>query len=1767
MVIVRGDYVWMPLPLSNCAAGVNTIGARVVAISNGRLCMRDDDGHESWLDDDVHLTRMHPTSVQGVDDMINLNDLSDAAILRNLAVRYHDKLIYTYMRNILVAVNPYQLLPIYGIDQIYLYRNRRIGELPPHIFAVADSAYSRAIEHGRDFSIVISGESGAGKTESMKVILQYMAAVSGKHTWIEQQIIEANPILEAFGNATTVHNDNSSRFGRYIVLYFDENGFISCAKIKHYMLEKSRIVTQSYHERNYHIFYSLLAGLSADDKRQLDLHDASDYYCLTQGESAGRNGREEVLSYMEIKAAMKVLFFSDIEIWSVVKVLSGLLHLGNVKFSGIAVMDCVFKVSELVKALTCRSIRTKDESVVLAMTPEQSLDVRDALVREIYGKLFEWLVRKINSIIFSQSRATYSVVILDVYGFENLFQNSFEQLCINYANEVLQQFYIRHVFKLEQEEYKQYEISWNPVNFADNQNVLELIADGTNSILSILDDESRFPMSTTGTFLVKLHEIHCHNKNYFKPKSDLNRCFGIRHYAGFVYRVVSGFVEKNRDAMNDEMLSIIDGSKFLFLQNLFLYDVAARRAKVSVSGEFRKSLKALMKDLEKREPFFIRCIKPNNSKAALLFDRELCCKQLRYSGMLETVRIRRSGFSLVEFVDRYRILVSTSKMSRTADYENAARIICMSISFDVSLFQIGRSRIFLKVRVDIRCLCPRLKSCIVCCRTVRGWLQRLRYVRLRFACIVIQRSWRCYLFRKRYNMISRGFARLQAVIRSRRIATIYRQRRRTIIAFQVRSLDDDNFFQTEKNRFAVRLLKRKPVSSDDLMKEYLKLLEETPKSNLDKLHFIIGHGILRPQLRNEIFCQICKQLTENPSSHSLTRGWLLLSLCLCCFAPSKKLVKYLRSFIRYEGISDFSTYSDERLVRTLSNGARNQPPSLIEIQAASLKKPIELTITLMNGATKVLQVDSAATSRELCKAISEDIGLVDDFGFSIYISMLDKVCSLGCGSDHVMDAISQCEQYAVMNGLKDQDAKWLLFFRKETFSPWCIVSEDKTATELIYAQVVQGVRHGEYSCDKDEEVAKLIALQYCVDHGTTVDLKTLSDVLPQYLPIGTYDPALHSQELLDTWLQLVLHLVKDEPEITRLVTLAMFKWPLLFSRFYEAWKLAGSQLPKDQVTVAINWTGIYVIDEEERVLLELSFAETAEVLLNAFKLGVDTFTIRTVSGAEYTFHSHSAKDIRHVISYFLDGLISRSRYGICVRDVQHSAERKMLHIKQGDLIEFDEGTTGDKVLQQGGGFGENIRTADRGQFSSTDVYILPTMGKPSNEVMVRLISRPSRGNSINAMFHARCDLWRYSAEPLKMPLLRKTMVNKVVTNAALSAYLSLMKYMGDYPVRKTLKAVHVVAHIFLPELLRDEVFCQIMKQLTDNPRSSSVDKGWELMWLALGLFAPSQMLYTDLVLFLRTRHTPIAADCYNRFYDKLVLGLPAGNLLLMWSKYIIRCTFRMVPICSKLQVLCDRIASYVQIKSSRGFSLFFKTNNKVISAPPDEFFFDFLWKVTDLFNKPRSDLPLPSYGMYFMRKMWVDVVPGVDRKADVLFHYPQEWSKYIHGYHKISVEAATRMGALIYQAMYKGSKQLTSSVVCKELIPANMLKLLPINEWLRSVIYTNISPNVWFRFLRLILHLSLSLPEKLILAFNKNGISIIHAATKEILIVHPFKSVSNWNSGNTYFHLTFGNLIKGSRLLCETTVVKCDHAASTPRIACVCRYPLFVTQTGGWVYG
>ncbi|XP_030582566.1 unconventional myosin-VIIa [Archocentrus centrarchus] len=2114
----------------------------------------------------------------------------------------------TYTGSILVAVNPYQLLPIYTIEHVHMYTDRRLGELQPHVFAIADSCFFNMRRHRKNQCCVISGESGAGKTESTKLMLQFLAAVSGQRSWIEQQVLEANPILEAFGNAKTIRNDNSSRFGKYIDINFNKGGAIEGARIEQYLLEKSRVCRQAPEERNYHIFYYMLMGMSAEKKKILSLGSAAEYKYLTMGNCTSCEGRDDVKEYAHFESALKILTFTENDFWEISKLLAAILHLGNVDFEATIINNLEgcdvlasthFKMaSELLevdpkalgKCLTQRSFQTARESVTKSLTSAQAVDGRDAFVKAIYGRLFIWVVDKINSAIYrppeGENDVRQSIGLLDIFGFENFSKNSFEQLCINYANEQLQQFFVKHVFKLEQEEYARENIVWKHIDYQDNQRTLDVLASKPMNLLALIDEESNFPQGTDATLLQKMNVVHKKSSIYIPPKNIYETQFGIQHFAGQVFYDSQGFLEKNRDTLSSDLIQLVEKSTSKLLKQVFHHELTATSGTIkssnprmiittakgnprpaadskkrmpTLSGQFRQSLDSLMKTLTACQPYFIRCIKPNDFKKPMLFDRELCMRQLRYSGMMETIRIRKAGYpvryTFDEFLTRYRVLLKTSLCDpQTESKERCCESICENVLTGEGDWKTGKTKIFLKDFHDTMLEIERMKElnvkALLIQKVLRGYKYRREFLRKRSAAVVIQKHWRGHKGRKLYRVVQLGFARLQAQVRSRQLHFQYKKKRQAALVLQThvrgyvarkewkrkrkavillqahtrgilarkalekmkrdmylsaKEREEEQRLMLEKQRRLEEVLSQKremeakaqsesitdqemvddmfdfltfmpntvggqegqaPVGyenfggkriieeidideipmEDDLPKEdyddldeysfnkfasmyfqgaatptYIRqrlrqpllyhededdvlasltvwwiilrfmgdlpepkkhaqvgrpstqerfmpqelisrkdrrlsnmvgldqrllrskkeaqpstvpepaaqnkrgsifadiltrtrkasaapgqtaqspkvytvpegnprgrkgstftdllsknrkvsnvqengiprsnanvrkpsiIMEESeelaevskpttlqtvkedpevltgeldtldrPLSSLEKLHYIVGYAIVRPDLRDEIYCQICKQLQDNNNRTSYFRGWILLSLCLGVFPPSERFIRYLQSFMRFAP-SGYASYCAERLRRTVANGMREEPPSYLELQATKTKKPIIVTVMLMDNRSINVPIDSASTSKEICQLISNKIKLKDTFGFSIYVALYEKAWALGSGREHMMDAISRCEQDTKRKGGQEQHAPWRLIFRKEVFTPWHDCRDDKLSTDLIYQQVIHGLKFGEYQCQKEDDYVDITAKHLYIQHG--------SDSRPENVKEAVQDCI--SNSLLEAkseakWVQMVstAHAQgsyqgskqKEGSLKAEMVDYAREKWPMFFSRFFEVAKLSGPPLPKSKFIVAINWTGITFLDEREKRLVELSFPEVTGVnTIRGGKRSGQAVCLLTLKG-DFTLSGSTAEDMAELITMFLSGLTERSQYAVALKEVEKKDDPMFLSFKKGELIIIIK----DNEFSQQSGWikGQNDRTKQTGAVPIDAILILPTLSKPTNEVMSLINLSPNQRKDIiettmketgtvgRVALYSLKDfsleyfrqptkdvnrqvisrnaaperLWVNSREPIRQPLLKKLVGHSEFSHKACLAFTAILKYMGDYPTKQQQNPLELTNQIFGPatehEALRDETYCQIMKQMTSNNNRFSMERGWQLLWLCCGLFPPSQPLLKHAQRFLESRRRePLASDCLQRLQSSLRMeprklpphqveldAIQQNSTQICHKIHFPNDTDEVFEVATNTRIrdLIQNISRKLELSSADGFSIFVKTNDKFLSLNDADYFFDSLRSITDWSKSVKriNDVGPANiaYTVFFMRKLWFNVNPGRDIKADLIFHFPQELPKYLRGYHACTKEEMLNIAAILFRIKVNNDKSQLVMIpkLLKELVPTEQLKAMSENEWKKNITasynkQTGMTadeakvaflkavhrwPTFGCTFFDVKQTSEPKFPDIVRIAISKQGLTIIHPKTKESLATHPFNRIANWSSGSTYFHMTIGNLVNGSKFLCETSL-------------------------------
>ncbi|XP_028435261.1 myosin-10 isoform X6 [Perca flavescens] len=727
------------------------------------------------------VQRMNPPRFSKVEDMADLTCLNEASVLHNLRERYYSGLIYTYSGLFCVVVNPYKNLPIYTESIVEMYRGKKRHEMPPHIYAISEAAYRSMLQDREDQAILCTGESGAGKTENTKKVIQYLAHVASSHKGgtlgrnkeavqmdgsrsltrgstlvnrsmqygeLERQLLQANPILEAFGNAKTVKNDNSSRFGKFIRINFDVGGYIVGANIETYLLEKSRATRQAKDERTFHIFYQLLCGTSDETKADLLLGTADEYRFLSGG-SIPVPGQSDSENFTQTMDSMAIMGFTPEESMSMLKLISAVLQFGNISFMKEKNQDQAsmpdntaaqklchllgVNVLEFTRAILTPRIKVGREYVQKAQTKEQADFAVEALAKATYERLFRWLVHRINRALDRRQRQGASFIgILDIAGFEIFQLNSFEQLCINYTNEKLQQLFNHTMFILEQEEYQREGIEWNFIDFGlDLQPCIDLIERPAHppGVLALLDEECWFPRATDRSFVEKLSTEQGSHPKFFKPKQPRGEAdFSIIHYAGKVDYKAHDWLVKNMDPLNDNVASLLHQSSDHFVSELWkevdrivgldqvssgensgpvTFGAAGLKTKKgmfrTVGQLYKESLTKLMATLRNTNPNFLRCIIPNHEKKAGKLSPNLVLDQLRCNGVLEGIRICRQGFPnripFQEFRQRYEILTPNAIPRTFMDGKQASELMIRALELDHNLFRVGQSKVFFRAGV------------------------------------------------------------------------------------------------------------------------------------------------------------------------------------------------------------------------------------------------------------------------------------------------------------------------------------------------------------------------------------------------------------------------------------------------------------------------------------------------------------------------------------------------------------------------------------------------------------------------------------------------------------------------------------------------------------------------------------------------------------------------------------------------------------------------------------------------------------------------------------------------------------------------------------------------------------------------------------------------------------------------------------------------------------------------------------------------------------
>ncbi|KAM9265293.1 unconventional myosin-IXb isoform 2-T2 [Morus bassanus] len=882
---------------------------------------------------------------EDVDDLCNLPNLTETTLLENLKCRFLKHKIYTYAGSILIAINPFKFLPIYNPKYVKMYENHQLGKLEPHIFAIADVAYHTMLKKHINQCIVISGESGSGKTQSTNFLIHCLTALSqkGYASGVERTILGAGPVLEAFGNAKTAHNNNSSRFGKFIQVNYLENGIVRGAVVEKYLLEKSRLVSQEKDERNYHVFYYLLLGVNEEERKEFHLKQPEDYFYLNQHNLKIEDGEDLRHDFERLKQAMEMVGFLSATKKQIFSILSAILYLGNVTYKKKAtgrdeglevgppevldILSQLLKVKReiLVEVLTKRKTVTANDKLILPYSLNEAITARDSMAKSLYSALFDWIVLRINHALLNkkdmeESVTCLSIGVLDIFGFEDFETNSFEQFCINYANEQLQYYFNQHIFKLEQEEYKSEGITWHNIDYTDNVACIHLISKKPTGLFYLLDEESNFPHATNQTLLAKFKQQHEENK-FFVGTPVMEPAFIIRHFAGKVKYQIKDFREKNMDYMRPDIVALLRSSDSAYVRELIGMDPVAvfrwavlraaiqamavfaeagrqraqktagvvrqgprvplgelqrsntpvekvyrdmheqiiasikglpwqgddpckllrslsrlqhrshfmksrgikqkqiipknlldskslklivsmtlhdrttksllhlhkKKKPPSISAQFQTSLNKLLETLGKAEPFFIRCIRSNAEKKEMLFDESLVLQQLRYTGMLETVRIRRSGYSakytFQEFIDQFQVLLPKNAKASKED-------ICVylkKLKLDENYYQIGMTKVFMKEAGQQILKDTLHKEVIRKIILLQSWLrmvlERRRFLRTRQAAIVLQACWRSRCVRMALQRNNAAIY-IQSAWRRYREQKCYLQQKRRICLLQ-----------------------------------------------------------------------------------------------------------------------------------------------------------------------------------------------------------------------------------------------------------------------------------------------------------------------------------------------------------------------------------------------------------------------------------------------------------------------------------------------------------------------------------------------------------------------------------------------------------------------------------------------------------------------------------------------------------------------------------------------------------------------------------------------------------------------------------------------------------------------------------------------------------------------------------------------------------------------------------------------------------------------
>ncbi|KAL3846912.1 hypothetical protein ACJMK2_017860 [Sinanodonta woodiana] len=860
-------------------------------------------------------------------------------------------------------------------------------------------------------------------------------------------------------------------------------------------------------------------------------------------------------------------------------------------------------------------------------------------------------------------------------------------------------------------------------------------------------------------------------------------------------------------------------------------------------------------------------------------------------------------------------------------------------------------------------------------------------------------------------------------------------------------------------------------------------LPDNRESMLEKVQFICALGIYRTDLRDELYCQVCKQLTNNPSKNSTVRGWVLLQMFAGSFVPSARFCPFFLQFLK-DGLVEYAQRVERLLRRTFITGTRGQPPSWLEFQAAKNGKPILIPVIIMDGKRFLLETDSSSTVNELCSQLADKVALKERSGFSIYVSLNHRVACIGHGNHRVMDAVAECEQQTKSMGMRESSSNWRMYFRKEFFTPWFDPSDDEITTDLVYQQIMRGISVGEYKCDKEEVLVMMAAQRYYIEFSTNLEKTKIESFVKAWLPKKS-----QSEKEVSYWVEqlksaLEKDFVKEKPKIQSLksdiVTFAMNKWYTMFSRFYDVSKLIGPDLSWNKVIVGVNCKGVHVLDDSESVKMHFSFVEISKVSKGRYLV-----TITTVQGDDYHMTSPHADDLFTLVTSFQMGLRRRSRFALVVQDASHFESAIGFGAAKGDLVKLDKPF--EEYVEADVYQGTCMRTGKHGSLPKDVIYILPTADEPQANVL-GMLAVQLRKEFPPVPMNIRFSLEEHTLQNYAKNNFRQSSDNKVTK---LLSKASFKKEKKD-PLWK-----------FSKEPLKKPLLKRTVQR--EDLRGK------------------------------------VEVDASTRIVD-----------------------------------IKKEVIEQLKLKGGDEYGLFFGLRDKVINANDREFVFDNIIHVQRYYVKnpesaassvtngsARDTIPAPPV-LIFMKKLWTNATPGVEKIADVKFHFPQEQQNFLRGYHKISEQRIAEIACLLFRAKYGEEKQPLDHVVnvLPFLIPRTVVEKKTPDEWkkelqshLEKVHFPN-KDDGKVAFLKEMSKLdtygsvffevkqrgSKNIPKTLTVAVNINGVFLIDPSTKSVLTTYGYDKIPNWAFDEHSFTLVVGENQNLTKIHFETNVSEGPNA-------------------------